>query len=564
MRIAILLAGAAALGGLAAPAAAQQADFRACDGFRAPGRDADGMQRRAQPIFSTMMPVLGTSIPREVGREAGAAGVKACDEALASPLLQPAYALRRASLLRARGLYRLAAGDHQAALADFDASDEAAAPASDLHYRRSLGLGTALLRGYAHHLAGRREEAVAAADAVIGARPTEPGLSSAAADLILAATGDWDRYTATVREAARYDPGLLIPLYIVSTLRGRFEEALSLQPQILFGIPSTRGGSLVGGRASLVVTNFLAQIEIDGSAAFARAALGRHAEAEAEMTALGERIEAALRAPAQPPAEAEQREYRRANERYRQIEPRAEEARGRLAFWRRLVELRAMADTGRATEAVAQVTASPLGNSIYGLTIYEALARSRPEAREWLAPRIASARTAVQAQLARLADISLSVLGRRLPESEDARRLPGYNGGSDGFLGSDGFMSRRAALEGARTVKFQSDEGTAATNAEMALLRAAELAREQHKGGFIVLDRRVLQRTLVTRQYGAVIDTDHEGFVAELDVVFADRNALPAGFEQSGWRFVDAADVIARLGPVYRRPADAAGRRTRH
>ncbi|HYG28785.1 MAG TPA: hypothetical protein VD887_01070 [Allosphingosinicella sp.] len=561
MKRAILFAGAAALAGLAAPAAAQQADFRACDGFRAPGRDADGMQRRARPIFSTMLPVLGTTIPRELTREAGAAGIKACDDALASPLLLPAYALRRASLLRARGLYRLAAREDQAALADFAASDEAAAAANDLYYRRSLGLGTALLRAYAHHLGGRRDDAVAGARAVLEARPTDPESGSAAADLILAATGDWDVYTQTVRGVARYDPGLLVPLYIVSTLRGRFEEALALQPQIVFGVPSTRGGSLVGGRGSLIANNFMTQLDIDGSGAFARAALGRRAEAEAEIAALAERVEAALRAPTPPAPEADQREYRRANDRYRQIEPRAEEARGRLAFWRRLVELRAMIDSGRAAEAAEQLTERPLGNSIYGLTIYEALARARPEARAMVEPRIEAARTAVQAQLARIAELGLSSLGRRLPESEDARRLPGYNGGSDGFLGGDGFMSRRAVLEGARTVKFQSDDGTAATNAEMALLRAAELAQEQNKGGFIVLDRRVLQRTLVTRQYGAVIDTDHEGFVAELDVVFADANALPAGFEQSGWRFVDAADVIARLGPVYRRPADASRRR---
>lgn len=566
MRVGILIAGAAAFAGLASPAAAQQADFRACDGFRAPSRSADGMQRRARPIFSTMMPVLGTSIPRSVDRAAGESGIKSCDNALASDLLQPTHALRRASLLRARGLYRLAAGDHERALADLAASDEAAAGADDIYYRRSLGVGTILLRGYAHHLAGRRDEAVAAARAAIEARPTDPELASAAADLILAATGDWDLYAETLRGAARYDPGIIVPLFVIAQLRGRFEEAVALQPQIVFGVPTARGGSLVGGRDALIATNFVAQIDIDGSGAFARAATGRREEALAEFRALEQRVEAALEPPVPPAATAptaDQRDYRRANDRHRQIAGRAAEARTRLAFWRRMVELRTMADDGRAAEAVAQLAESPLAHSAYALAVYEALARARPEARPELDPRIEAARTAVRGQLARIAEPNLSAFGRRLPESEHASRLPSYSGGSDGFLGNDGFMSRRAAIEGARTVKFQADEGTAATNSEMALLRAAELAREQGKGGFIVLDRRVLQRTLVTRQYGAVIDTDHEGFIAEIDVVFTDRDALPAGLETAGWRFVDAADVIARLGPIYRRPAatGARGRR---
>jgi hypothetical protein len=399
---------------------------------------------------------------------------------------------------------------------------------------------------------------------VIAARPTDPELSAAAADIILAATGDWDVYTATLRGIAAYDPTVLMSLYPIAAVRGRFEEAAAIQPQIVLTVPSQRGGNLVGGRSPIVVGNFLTQIELDGSAAFALAATGQKARAEAGLRALADRVEADLTRPELPPGVTDRSTIRRELNRFEQLSPRAEEARTRVAFWRTLVDLRLMAAHGRAAEAATRVRTERIGQGIYALNIYEAVAAAHPASRAELEPLIAAARQAVDQSLARIAETDLSELGRRLPEAELATRVPAYEGGSDGILGNDGFMSRAASIPGARTVKFQSDEGTAATNAEMALLRAAELARERNMAGFIILDRRVLQRTLVTRQYGAVIDTDHEGYIAELDVVFVNPDALPAGLEGAGWRFVDAEAVRSRLDPVYRRrPAAPANRRNR-
>lgn len=562
MKLARTLAGTALAvltAALASPAAAQGGSFRDCDGFRAPTRTADGLNRRAQSLFTTPLGYGGINMPVPVDAQFAAKGVSACEAALASPLLLLEHALRRASLIRARGIYRLAARDGSAALADFAASEEAAGTASPL-YSRSLGLGTDLLRAYALHLAGRKDEAVAAARAAQAARPTSAELGIAAASVILAASGDWDAYSAASREVARYNPNAFLGLYTVALLRGRFDEAVALHPHIVLGVPSSRDGSLVGGTGALVATNFVARIDIDGTAAFALAELGQRERAEAELRSLSERVDSALTEPTLPPGETEQRSIRRELQRYRQISTRAAEGRARLASWRRMVDLRLMASDGRAAEAAAAVIAQPVGGTRFGLSLYEAIAAAHPESRENLAPLIAAARRNVDSQLDGIAAFDLSELVRLLPEAENESRISGYGRGSDGFLGSEGFMSRQAAIPGARAVKFSTDQGTASTSSEMALLRAAEMAIEQNMRGFVILDRRVLQRTLVTTQYGREIDRDHEGFVAEIDVVFVNPDALPAGIASAPWRYLDAAEVRSRLAPVYVRRAPAAPR----
>jgi tetratricopeptide (TPR) repeat protein len=518
------------------------------------------MQRRAQGIVASRISIGGSTIQMSSDPASATKAVEACDAALASPLLLPAQILRRASLIRGRGIHRLVAGDTQAALADFALSDETAGSGEPL-YRRSLGLGTQLLRAFAHHQAGRKDEAVAAARAAMAARPTHPETSLAAARIMLAATGDWDSYLGALRSLARYNPTAIQSLFGLAMVRGRFDEMLALQPHIVFAVPHTRDGS--SGLSAELVGNFVSQIEIDGASAFALAALGRKAEAEAALAGIGRRIDEVLTEPTLPPGVTDRSTIRREVRRHRQFSLNEDRMRSRFAFWRKMTELRLLADT-RPAEAATQAAAASLGANRLSLAIYEAIAAAHPDSRAEMAPRIEAARASVDATLASLATTNINQIADLLPEYENASRVSGYNGGSDGFFGTEGYMTREsAALPGARTVIFETDQGTAGTNWEMALLRAAELAVREGKSGLVVIDRRVLQKTLITTQYGREIDRDHEGFVAEVDVVFADPNALPAGLTTAGWRVLDAAEVVAQLAPVYRPAAAPANRRNR-
>ena len=86
---------------------------------------------------------------------------------------------------------------------------------------------------------------------------------------------------------------------------------------------------------------------------------------------------------------------------------------------------------------------------------------------------------------------------------------------------------------------------------ELALLRAADLARTAGKTGLIVVGRRDIHHTLTTYMYGQALRTDYSGTETQLDVVFVDTNSLPPFYMNAPWRVIDAADVIATLSPIY-------------
>lgn len=86
---------------------------------------------------------------------------------------------------------------------------------------------------------------------------------------------------------------------------------------------------------------------------------------------------------------------------------------------------------------------------------------------------------------------------------------------------------------------------------EMALLRAADLARQSGKKGLIIVDRHDTAFTISTESYGTVVRTDPNGFETDLDVLFVDPNALPAKYQDQGWRVIDVDEAYNSLAPVY-------------
>lgn len=100
-------------------------------------------------------PVYFSRAPTDMG----AVGVEACEASLADPALLPEHWMRRASLYNAMAIHQLAAGDAKAALAALDKADQAADPAADMYFQRSVGFNTRLIRGAALIKDGRGEEA---------------------------------------------------------------------------------------------------------------------------------------------------------------------------------------------------------------------------------------------------------------------------------------------------------------------------------------------------------------------------------------------------------------------
>ena len=95
---------------------------------------------------------------------------------------------------------------------------------------------------------------------------------------------------------------------------------------------------------------------------------------------------------------------------------------------------------------------------------------------------------------------------------------------------------------------------------EMALLRAADLAREAGKGGFVIRQRRDYERTRNTTYYGMVLRSDPDGYSTEIEVDFVDLDPLPEVYRLTPWRVLKAEEIFAQLGPVYAGAAKDSGK----
>ncbi|MBS0410914.1 MAG: hypothetical protein JSR86_13440, partial [Proteobacteria bacterium] len=104
-----------------------------------------------------------------------------------NPALSPAMRARRASLLQARALHRLAGGDTAGALVDLDGADAAVAGEADPFVARSLGISLALARA---RVLAERGDALAARELALKAwrqRPYDAKVAIVAAMVLAAA-----------------------------------------------------------------------------------------------------------------------------------------------------------------------------------------------------------------------------------------------------------------------------------------------------------------------------------------------------------------------------------------
>lgn len=522
-----------------APALAAPADFQACDGYGAPNGSGDGMTRPAGRLLGLIPPSSQGGTGRQNLAVRDQRGVNACHAALADERLRPAYTLRRASLLRARGIHRLSAGETGDALVDFDLAERAVTTPADPYYRRSFALGTRMLRAFAGSRSEVAEQAAHAAEeagAVAAARPYDPELALVAARVQLAANHDWDAYVARLREQARYDPSRINALFIVALLRGRFEEAVALHPMIYFDVPVGRGGFVVQRAVEREEENEDARAQMDGAFAYALAATG---QAERGRALLAERLTAGAQKAGAPPAP----------EPVPAADDDSDPRRAALVRWQGLVDMRGRVAEGHAEEVLtALLRTRPHPDSIL-LDLLQAIHRALPNDPRLTDETIAALRAIVDRQREQVGGIDLQRLVEALPEAEVVSRLPGFQQGSDSqlLLRLAGYMSRPGPVEGSLTVKFATRTGTFAAASELALLRAAQLARERNLRGFIVLGRRGLIRSEARGIFG----DQPAGFEAEFDVLFVDPAALPTAYRDAGWRVVDADAVWSALSPVY-------------
>ena len=554
---ALCVAGTLAPAAALAQREARASDFPLCDGYTAPGRNTDGITRGVSGFAAAMIGGTSSSQLRREEPRYGAQGVTLCTALLTHSRLLPEYRLRRASLLEARGLHRLASNDATGALADFDLAREAAG-SGDALTERSFLLGLRLVRAYAQLKAGNSSEAARESLAVLAARPYDTSFAQTAAQLHFAAARDWPAYLRNLREIARADPNVITILYTLAFYRGEFDEMIALHPQVILGTPrAPTGGYEIPGRNQALAEAVARRAVLDGAYAYALQARGRNADADAALAAARRTVAEAMTPPTPPTGrERPTRAQRDLHEAMLAQRPAAD---GMLDATERMIRLRRMVADNNVEGVVAELESRRIDPDPAALDLFEAMSRARPALGTEMSGMMGRLRVRLATEVDRAVDLSLQELADRLPEPESPQRMPSYDGGA-GLLDGDGYTTSAGTLPGAQVIRFSSAKGSISIANELALLRAAQLARQGGHRGLVVLRRRGVIRTMTVTTYGYRSPPTPSGQEAEIEVVFVDPAALPASYGNAGWRVLDPDAIWTMLSPVYLRGRETPAR----
>lgn len=521
----------AGLGLAATPATAnEKRDFESCDGRVHPARADDGMRGEATSPFGMRFPTS----PQNV--------VAACDRALASARLLPTQTLRRAHLLRARGVAHIQAGDHAKALADFDLAEAATRDrAGDRFLQRSMGVSLDLLRAMALTGSGDKTRAATLARSAMAARPYSSQVQRIGAELLAeaapAGTADWAM-------AMRLDPTASATVLLREAEAGNWPSVLALRPGVAVSWPETAPSAYALMSSGSGGTDLLQALLISLTESYALAATGKRAEAKALMTDVRGRLKAL-----KPATDRKGAPIGPA------IGPILETA---LAGRFRQIDARVALGEGRHSEALSAIIGAGLPKDRMTMDLLTALKAAAPARDAALVPDPAGFAPAPAVAARKFT----TLMPQALLTPETPRAVIDYEKSRPDILGAlvggafslgtsllggvsrlDGFRST-INPDGTTKVEFVGNTPSAALVQEMTLLRAAEITREKGKAGFVITARNDYQRMLVMSQNGVERSRTPQGFKTELSIRLLDRAEMTA-------HALDATAVIDALGPLY-------------
>lgn len=502
------------------PGTAPPADWKACDGYGGPSKSGDGMTTYASALRIFVTATGGDMVRSQTG--AGQAGLAACDRTLADPILAPAYWMRRVSLLQGRALHQLAANDPRGALETLDLAQQTARPGTELYYPRSLGLSLTYVRAYALGMMGDRSQAWALATESRRWRPYSRQ-TAIATTVLMGRSGTRADVRAALQAQARLDPQRIDGLFVEAVEAGRWNEAIALYPSLSPRLKPANRPMYDFQEADLNIEN-RTTTEVywasrSGAYAVALAETGRVPEARAAIAQARDRVARAASAP--PDLMVNGKPVK--------------------SKWLPNVAL-------RANQAIGQRGGAALDRAAYAV---EALAAGERRQAEITGPARPLGRP----------EEELGLLLTTLPGAETMARIPVYAPFHFGPWVGDkpGYSEKPGPAPGVTTVMYRSSIASPDAVEEMAVMRAADLARQAGRAGFVILARRDTQHSITNTYYTVPVASFPDGYSTELDVVFVDPQSLPPEFRATPWRVIDAETAFSALARDY--PPPVAGRR---
>jgi hypothetical protein len=553
------------LSATAALADASSGQYRGCDGYGAASSDGDGMTELATVLLIFSPPGYGNTARGTTS--SGAAGIADCDAALAD--LPTKHWMRKVSLLRARAMHRLDGNDAAGALADLDLAAAAASNADDPLYTRSLGLGVTFVRAFALRKSGDTKGGETLVLKALEQRPfnRQSIVSAFIAVGPNAPAADIEKVQHTL---ARLLPTEIDKLFVGALADGKFQEAISLYPQLTpyreIGQVNISEGRLRERAMRDFAAAMLFKTSRAGGYAFALAAMGRNAEAQAVLSSAREELKHDSEVPPLDPSlspseRARQTAYREEETASRQ---KAVAAAGKsLDIWSAFAGLRQAIDQGKAADVLKGLQSQTGRHGWPDIQLLDAILAKLPKSDKASIAAAQAMKASWGAITVTSQEAGLDTFFKALPEPETLNRVPRYEPGrqplfgtSDRYAGmiANGYQQRGPDADGILTVSFRGENSTASMIEEMALLRAADLARQAGKKGIIIVDRHDTAFTISTESYGTVVRTDPDGYETDLDVLFVDPNVLPEKYRDHAWRVIDTDAAYNSLAPVYIRP----------
>lgn len=546
---------------VAAPAFADASSeqYRGCDGYGAASSEGDGMTEHATFFF--IFNPIGYGNTDRANTKTGNAAAADCDAALSD--LPPVHWMRKVSLLRARAMHRLEAGNTAAALEDLDLAEATAKNSTDPLYLRSLGWGLKVARAYALRVSGDQAKASVIAMQALAERP----LTRQSVYSVLQAMGPGANpadIDAVKKDIARLVPTQVDDLFLHALEEGRMADVIALYPNLT---PPTEIGDIYLPSADLQARQWrdyrYAQLFKSTRAGIYAYALAATGQADAARTALqAEKTRLAADTAPPPPLsakDAKDSDLVAVHQGTIDIRARsAAEGNKFLEEWSQEVDLRILIAQGKIAEAEKSLQSVKLLRSWASVELLDSLEARLPKHPQ------THLSAALRAQLATedpyVPMTSPEKLLRSLPEAETKHRIPDYSEASKPWFGDgpkralvsgEGYRVGVTGPDGVTVVRFNG--GMAAPSAlveEMALFRAADFALSSGKKGFVIVDREDIKSTVTSTYYGVPTRTDPMGFEVALSVVLVDPAAPQAPYQSAPWRIIDAQAVEDALAPL--------------
>ncbi|WP_152569558.1 MULTISPECIES: hypothetical protein [Sphingomonas] len=557
----LMLCGSAASAGLLTTSGPGVAWFEQCDGYGKPTENGDGMTKEASGFLGIFTGGPSAGNTRRSTPAFGAAGVQACDTALADPRLRERYWARRTSLLMARAVHGLADGKADGAIADLDKAQAAVQAPNDPYYQRSLGLGLELVRAYALRQTGQEAKARELAADVLRQRPWSRATGSAMIAIVPDEAAVLNG-TPMVQSLARLQPKFVDAIFQRAMTTRDFATAIRLYPNLVAPTRTLdRGTSGIAeelGRERNEAVERLYSVRRRGALAYALAATGDATGARRAL-ADGDAELAQLAQPLPPLPEGEKegwkaRSRRAVNE---AIVTAGQRVGSELAIWRAMTESKLALRDGKVPAALDLKNILPNGAGYDLLLTYKQA--NVPDAAR-LADLLGEA---LKPNPKSNPKIEIPLLFASLPHAEIPQRIATYRKANSDFIGylwggTSGFKTK-ANADGTTTISFTGQKSSGNVVEEMALLRAADYVHSLGRDGFVIRSRADFERTIqmVGMYSGGARYPD--GYSTELTIEPVDVAHPSPALAAAPWRIIKADEIISALGPTYFAPQVASG-----